>query len=355
VTTPENEPSTASDWVTAMRAGDFARAWAIADADIAGLNTRGPAKHEGPRHLQRIWRGEDLHDRIVLVRCYHGLGDTIQFARFLAPLARIAREVIVWCQSPLLGLISRIPGVSTVLPLHDGAPDVRFDVDIEIMELAHALRADRELVHAGWPYLEPAGPPATLPKHAGLTVGLVWRVGNWDKRREVPAPLVRKLIVPGVAAFSLQRDVAAAEIAEVGAIDISMAEIDDLSNTLRALDLVITVDTMVAHLAGALGCETWIMLHADCDWRWPARGRESTWYPRAQLFHQRRHGDWCGVVAEIAGSLRARVGAISSAPPNRATRPMPDGQRNSGRAAAFGGASDSPGESPQAASIPPSP
>ena len=351
----EDESFAGNDWVAAMRAADFARAWAIADADLAGLATTEANKHEGPRHLQRIWRGEDLHDRIVLVRCYHGLGDTIQFARFLPSLGRIAREVIVWCQAPLLGLIARVPGVGRVLALHDGAPDVSFDVDIEIMELAHALRAERELVQVRAPYLAPSGRPARLPDHEGVSIGLVWRVGNWDKRRELPASLVRKLIVPGVAAFSLQRDVTAEEIAEVGAVDISTADIDELSNRLRALDLVITVDTMAAHLAGALGCETWIMLHADCDWRWPVSGRDSYWYPRARLFHQRRAGDWSAVVAEIACALRERVGAIRSAREIRTSPPLAEGPWNAAPAAASGGASDSSGESPQAASVPPSP
>jgi hypothetical protein len=330
------------DWVAAMRAGDFSRAWTIADRDLATVRVNGPAKHEGPRHLQKIWRGEDLSEKVVLVRCYHGLGDTVQFARFLTPLARIAREVIVWCQPELCRLIARVPGVGRVLPLHDGAPDAAFDVDIEIMELAHALRADRAMVDTR-AYLDPGCSPTMLPDHEGLSIGLVWRVGNWDKRREVPAKLVRALSMPGVAAFSLQRDVTRDEVAEIGAIDISTADIDQLANTLRALDLVITVDTMVAHLAGALGCETWIMLHADCDWRWPARGHHTYWYPRARLFHQRDAGDWSGVLADVADALRERVGALRSELRNRAEARMTACSRNAVREPAADGASDSQG------------
>lgn len=304
--------SEGNKWVAAMRARDFARAWMIADRDLSRLKSTGPAKHEGPRHLQKIWRGEDLSGRVVLVRCYHGLGDTIQFARFLPALARVARDVIVWCQPALCALIARVPGVRHVLPLHDGAPDVPFEVDIEIMELAHALRVAGDNLSMRVPYLAPAATPVSLPAHNGLSVGLVWRVGNWDKRRELPVDLVRTLLIPGIAAFSLQPDLAPAEVANVGARDISSADIDVLTNTLIALDLVITVDTMVGHLAGALGCETWIMLHADPDWRWPAAGTRTYWYPRTRLFHQQLPGDWTGVVAEVRQSLCDRVAAISS-------------------------------------------
>src|SRR5215218_6004573 len=80
------------DWVSAMRAGDFERAWSIMDRDVSAFRQPGGDKHNGPRHQQRIWRGEELRSRRVLVRCYHGLGDTIQFARFLPPLAERVRE-----------------------------------------------------------------------------------------------------------------------------------------------------------------------------------------------------------------------------------------------------------------------
>src|SRR5690606_11292785 len=115
--------------------------------------TYGPPKHEGPRHLQTIWDGRPLRGRRVLVRCYHGLGDTIQFIRFAAPLRAIARHVIVWVQPKLLPLIATVAGVDEALPLNDGTPNSVFDADIEIMELAHALRVDAEAIRRPLPYL----------------------------------------------------------------------------------------------------------------------------------------------------------------------------------------------------------
>ena len=103
----------------------------------------GAIKHTGERHFQRIWRGEKLDGRCVLVRCYHGLGDTIQFVRFAKPLRAIAREVLICAQPELLELLRGVEGVDQLYPLHDGTPDARYDVDIEIMELAHALRIGR--------------------------------------------------------------------------------------------------------------------------------------------------------------------------------------------------------------------
>src|SRR5215212_10135371 len=135
-----------NDWVSAMRTGQFERAWTITDRDLARYRQTRSDKHKGPRHLQRIWRGEEIRNRRVLVRCYHGLGDTIQFARFLPPLAELAGGLVVWCQPELLPLIECVRGVDRAIALDDGTPDIDFDVDIEIMEIPHAIRASRELI-----------------------------------------------------------------------------------------------------------------------------------------------------------------------------------------------------------------
>lgn len=298
----------AGNWVEAIRAGDFARAWEISDRDL--LEIAHPPKHTGPRHLQRIWRGEPLTDRHVLVRCYHGLGDTIQFLRFMPPLGEIARSVTVWCQPELLPLVARTAGVDRAIPLHDGAPEVEFDVDIEIMEIPHAVRAGREQVEMRAPYLmlpevEVAVPP--LDSERGLAVGLVWEVGNWDKRRAVPIRLLRQLADAEVRLYSLQRGAAPDELSEIGAKDVSTPDIAALGHLIPQLDLVICVDTMVAHLSGALGCEAWVLLHADCDWRWPSSGSSTLWYPSLRLFHQTIPDDWEGVMSEVCAALRARA------------------------------------------------
>jgi hypothetical protein len=297
----------AGGWIEAMRAGDLARAWAISDRDLVQIAH--PPKHTGPRHLQRIWRGEELHGKRVLVRCYHGLGDTIQFLRFMQPLGEIARAVTVWCQPELLPFAARTAGVDRAVPLHDGAPEVDFEVDVEIMEVPHAIRARREQVEMRAPYL--TLPPASLPAlrgGPGLAIGLVWEVGDWDKRRSIPAVLLRHLALDGIRTYSLQRGARSEDLAVIAACDVSVPDIVALGHRLKQLDILICVDTMVAHLAGALGCEAWVLLHADCDWRWPSSGARSFWYPSLRLFHQRIPGDWIGVIAQVRDALARRVG-----------------------------------------------
>ncbi len=290
-----------------MRAGDFARAWEITDRDLMAVCRSTAHKHEGPRHLQRIWRGESLHGQHVLVRCYHGLGDTIQFARFLPLLRKLAREITVWCQPSLLPLIARVEGVDRAMPLHDGTPEVDFDVDIEIMEIPHAIRAGRDQIEMRRSYLR-AGRGDRLAEDDTFSVGLVWDVGDWDRRRVVPAELLKRLEGSHVRLFSLQQGPASRMAAEIGAVDISTPDIELLAARLRVLDLCICPDTMMAHLSAALGRETWVMLHAECDWRWPASGNTTFWYPTVRLFHQHIAGDWSRVVADVRSALSEKVG-----------------------------------------------
>src|SRR5215218_6426376 len=136
-------------WLARMRAGRFAAAWRVSDE---AQRVRAEIDCSGwPRHEQFIWRGEPLAGRRVLVRCYHGLGDTIQFVRFIRPLRALARHVVVWAQPALLELVASAAGVDEVLALHDGIPDADYDVDVEIMELPHALRVTA--IPSGVPYL----------------------------------------------------------------------------------------------------------------------------------------------------------------------------------------------------------
>src|SRR5438067_6954240 len=122
-----------------MRIGDFAAAWHVSDESLS-LRAPGEQPWHLPRHQQWVWDGRPLAGQRVLVRCYHGLGDTLQFARFLPLLAERAREVVVWAQPVLVPLLETMRHVGRVLPLHDGTPAVEYDVDIESMEILHALR-----------------------------------------------------------------------------------------------------------------------------------------------------------------------------------------------------------------------
>jgi hypothetical protein len=292
-----------ADWVKAMQCGELQRAWEISDRSLQEYCASGAVKHTGERHLQRIWRGEDLRDKRVLVRCYHGLGDTIQFVRFAKPLRLIARKVVLWVQRELLCLLHGVDGVDQLHPLHDGTPDFPYDVDIEIMELAHALRATPDMIASRVPYLA-CGSAMRLAGDSRISIGMVWEVGNWDRRRCVPASKLSRLrTAPGVRLCSLQQGAGRDDATIIPAKDIAVADLRRLAARIMGLDLVITVDTMVAHLAGALGAPVWTMLHADRDWRWPKTGRTSIWYPSMKLFHQPRSGDWDSVIDEMVREL----------------------------------------------------
>ena len=320
--------------MTHMRRGEFAAAWAINDADLAARAAAGhPAVWHRPRHRQPVWDGSPVAGRRVLVRCYHGLGDTVQFVRFCRPLRLLAAEVIVWAQPSLCGLVATAAGVDRVIPLHDGAADVAYDVDVEVMELPHLLRADAATLAADVPYLH-ATPVARRPGR--FTVGVVWQAGGWDGRRSVPVELLVGAMrdVPGVDWLVLQRG------AEPPAGFGTAAGADDglaAAAVVRSVDVVLTVDSFPAHLGGAVGAATWVMLHADADWRWMADRTDSPWYPTARLFRQRpdRPGDWRPVAGRRGGGTAARhpVGRARPAihlPPGNA---RPDPTRHVGKEA----------------------
>jgi hypothetical protein len=283
-------------WLRAMRRGDFGAAWRISDRVLLEHVAAGPCWDQ-PRHQQWVWDGRELAGRRVLVRCYHGLGDTIQFARFLPLVQRVASEMFVWVQPPLVPLLETMLGHGCVLALDDGTPPVEYDVDIEIMELAHALRVRLATLPAQVPYF-PIRPAARLAQ--GLSIGVVAESGTWDARRSVPAHLFAPLLaMAGTAAwFSLQPDAPLP-----GLRDVSTPSLLVLASRLKALDLVISADTMMAHLAGALGVRTWTLLPFDADWRWLAGRADSPWYPTMRLFRQPRVGDWESVIEEVGKAL----------------------------------------------------
>ena len=296
-----------------MKRGDLAVAWQINDAVLARRLSQRDEWWQWPRHVQPVWTGAPLQDRHVLVRCYHGLGDTLQFLRFAAPLRKVARRVSFWVQPSLVPLVTTAPGIDTVLPLHDGSPAIDFEVDVEIMELPHALRATPDMIAEGVPYLFPR-PPLRTAAGALARIGFVWRAGTWDPQRSIPAQLLAPLGTADKAEhFSFQMDAIEEEVAALDAVDSRTANIEELATRILSMDLVITVDTFVAHLAGALGVPTWTLLHSQCDWRWMQRRSDTPWYPAMRLFRQNRPGDWEGVVDEVRLELVRSLGQSRSA------------------------------------------
>jgi hypothetical protein len=300
VATPPADP-----WLHHMRRGDFAAAWQHSDQDLAARAGQ-PCWHL-PRHLQYVWDGRPLAGQRVLVRCYHGLGDTIQFIRYMPLLKAIGAEVIVWAQAELLPLLQTAPGIDQLLPLHDGTPEAAYDVDVEIMELPHFFRTTLATIPADIPYLH-VQPKRLLADSEQLAVGLVWKAGNWDARRSIPFALLEPLAsVPGVQLYILQADAAASGWREGVGSNPGVFELHEYARVIKGLDLLITVDSMPAHLAGALGVPVWTLLQAEADWRWLTHRDDSPWYPTMRLFRQETAGDWAGVVMRVMAALRQLV------------------------------------------------
>jgi hypothetical protein len=289
----------AAAWVDRARAGDLDAAWKLSDRIRA--RRVGPRDGTLPRHFQQIWDGSAFDGRRVLIRCYHGLGDTIQFIRYAALVRARAAEVIVWAQPALLPILATAAGIDRLLPLHDGAPDVGYDLDVEVMELPYAFRSTWATLPAAVPYL--AAAPLTLPNAGRPRVGLAWRGGGWNGARSIAFPDLAPLLeMTGISWFSLQADVREGETHD----NLRAPDVRTILRTaecMRAMDLVISIDSMAAHLAGALAVPAWTLLPREADWRWMTQRSDSPWYPTMTLLRQRLEGDWTGVVAEVMQRL----------------------------------------------------
>lgn len=288
-------------WMRHMRAGEWEAAWQVSDRVLAG-HAGEPCWHL-PRHEQWVWDGTPLHGKRVLIRCYHGLGDTLQFIRYAPLVKAVAAEVIVWAQPSLIPLLQTADGIDRLLPLHDGDAGIGYDVDVEIMELSHVFRSTPETLPAAVPYLHVE--PAPLATDGTLAVGIVWKAGDWDGRRDIPYPLLAPLAeIPGVELHVLQRGSGLAEREAGFGVVSGSDDPHEAARVMRALDLVISIDSMPAHLAGAVGVPVWTLLHSDPDWRWMLDRDDTPWYPTMRLFRQQRPGDWESVLARVVDELR---------------------------------------------------
>ena len=270
-----------------MRRGEWGAAWAIASAVLAA---RDPASRDDPArpyHERWVWDGRELGGRAVVVRCYHGLGDTLQFVRFLPALRARAAHVTLEAQPELCRLLAGIAGADRVLAFDPAAP-IPAEHDIEVMELQHALRAAPD----GGPYLSVPAVPV-----AGAAVGVCWQAGGWDPARSIPLAALRPALPE--AAVSLQRGASGLPDPLGGCMDVLAT-----AGLVASLARVVTVDSMVAHLAGALGRPVELLLKADADWRWGEADR-TPWYAATRLHRQRAPGDWAAPVASLAAALRA--------------------------------------------------
>jgi len=309
--------------------GDFENGWR--DFEWRWQSEHSATSREKRIFSQPLWLGgESLRGKTLLLHCEQGLGDTIQFCRYAELVADLGARVIFEAPAALASLLESLRGVAQWVVR--GAPLPPFDYHCPLLSLPLALRTTLQSVPAQVPYLR-SGPERVrhwqdrLGARTRPRVGLVWSGGirppqlqPWsavNKHRNIPLAKLAPLEDCGVELYSLQKgQPAESELAELAAkggpaiVDYS-SELHDFADTaalMQQLDLIISVDTSTAHLAGALGRPVWILNRFDTCWRWLLDRSDSPWYPTARLYRQESGGDWDGVVARVRRDLAAFAG-----------------------------------------------
>ena len=299
-------------WRQHMCRGDFEAAWRISDCAL--YNRDHFARSSGK--VESTWRGEPLDGKRVLVRCCYGLGDTLQFVRYVPLLRRAARHVTVHAQASVARVLEHVEGIDSLVTCYNNVPPESYDVAIELSELPHVFRTTPQTIPAQIPYIHVA--PRSFPATNDLNVGLVWQGSDWDPRRSVPLKLFAGFErIAGLTLHIVQRGRALMERPTDFGINSGHDDLYGAARTIAALDLMVTIDSMPVHLAGAMGVPTWVLLHSYCDWRWMQNRTDSPWYPGMRLFRQKDPGDWRPVIARVKNELeraaRSRIHRISVA------------------------------------------
>jgi tetratricopeptide (TPR) repeat protein len=295
-----------------LLAGRFDEGFAEYDWRLA-LPELGKGKHAYPG---AAWDGGDVRAKTLLLYAEQGLGDAVQFARFAAVLAERGARVIIACQPALHALLMTVPGVADVISNDAELP--RYDAHIALLSLPRLLCTDVGSIPAHVPYIDAASARrdamrAMLARQTGrLKVGVAWagnKMHTNDRNRSLPLTTLAPLFdLPGIAWQSLQYGDSAAQLAALpGAQRIAplpaTTTLADTAALIAELDLIVSVDTAIAHLAGALARPCWVMLPFAPDWRWMLGHDDSPWYPTLRLFRQGAAHDWSGVIARIASEL----------------------------------------------------
>ncbi len=295
--------------------GDFERGWIGYEA--RWMSGKSLAEALGVRFP--TWRGPGKAGERVLVMNDHGLGDTIQFARYIPMIAAAGAVPTFLCPAKMLRLLSSLPGDLRLVESVD--PTEAFDAQIAISSLPGAFKTRLDSVPASAPYLgaEPkrAERWAARIGDSGFKVGVVWQ-GNPDPEADVARSVPLAAFAPlaatgGVRLIALQKGFGVEQLDALPPgmrvetlgedFDAGPDAFVDTAAAMTHLDLIVTCDTSIAHLAGALGRPVWVALKKNAEWRWLRDRGDSPWYPTMRLFRQKTHGDWSGVFAQMAEAL----------------------------------------------------
>ena len=269
---------------------------------------------------RRLWLGEfPLAGKTILLHAEQGLGDTIQFARYAPLIAAQGAKVVLEVQPELKSVLSRLDGVTAVVARGEAPPP--FDVHCPLGSLPLARKTELPVVPAQIPYLSAERThlqkwSARIEKLPRPRIALAW-AGNPahdnDRNRSIALSTLAPLLAKPASFISIQRDVRNADAAQLAAttqlthLGGALADFNDTAAVLALCDLLITVDTAPAHLAGAMGRPVWVLVPFAPDWRWMLDGKITPWYPSARVFRQSDLADWNAVIARVAAALQART------------------------------------------------
>lgn len=268
---------------------------------------------------QPLWLGrEPVGGRTILLHAEGGFGDTLQMSRYAPMLAQRGAKVVLEAPRPLASLLSRVPGIARVVPSGDPLPD--FDAHCPLMSLPLAMGTTLASVPREVPYLHPdparvAAWRSRLGEATRPRVAIAWSgqaLQPIEKHRRIPLAALAPLLVGGIEWIGVQKDVRDDDAAALAAcravrhVGPDLEDFDDTAAVLDQSDLVVTVDTSVAHLAGAMGKPTWVLVSRQSEWRWQQGRSDNAWYPTARIVRQGTQGDWTGALAELSRALHGR-------------------------------------------------
>lgn len=294
-----------------LLSGDFSAGWQAYEWRWHSSNS----PQSLPQFDKPRWEGQDITGKTLLLYGEQGAGDAIQFVRYVPMLAAKGVRVVVQCQDSLVRLFASVDGVVQVVPTGD---EVVFDYHYPLMSLPGLMGSDLHSLPSKTPYLKAADASVLCQMDQNafpvdrFKVGVVWEGSGMhinNRRRSCSRDLLLSLAtLPSVLLYNLQKltNTPQAPLPQGVEWRDYTELLDDFSDTaalIERLDLVVTVDTAVAHLAGALGRPVWVLLPYAPDWRWLLDRDDSPWYPSMRLFRQASPGDWAGVIAQVKAAL----------------------------------------------------
>ena len=315
LTRPDHADAHWNESLCRLKTGDFERGWQNYEWGWKN-GQRGNLR----KFAEPLWLGvEPLCGKTILLHAEQGLGDTLQFCRYVNLVTSLGARVILEVQPPLKAILADLEGVHVVIVKGSVLPT--FDYHCPLLSLPLAFSTTPHTIPAPVPYIR-SNPDLVgrWKKRLGATrrprVGLVWsgRPDHLnDHNRSIPLSQLTALISSPAQFVSLQKEVRRAdqhvldERGDILSFHDDFANFADTAALIELMDIVVTVDTSVAHLAGAMGKSVWVLLPANVDWRWMLEREDSPWYPSARLFRQQTVGDWTGVIESAANALQAQL------------------------------------------------